>query len=865
MLRFDGTKLFPERIAETKPFELSAPERQLYDHVTNYVRNQFNLAENLAKQRKGNIGFALTILQRRLASSPMAIFQSLRRRREHLEKQLEEAINNRNNHFDSYSKSIDYDEFYDYLDELAEDEQENAEDEIVDSSTAAQNIEELEKEIEILKELDQEALDVLKSDCDQKWKELAELLHSKSMLDDNGEYRKIIIFSEHKDTVKYLYERIARLFGSRKMVACITGGMKRQDRRSVEASFTHDKDVRVLVATDAAGEGINLQRAHLMVNYDLPWNPNRIEQRFGRIHRIGQQRICRLWNMLANDTREGAVFNRLFAKIQQEQASLGGSVFDVLGKIRFTDKKGEDVSLEALLKEAIRSDGNRSVFEDIENRIDNALDTERLRQLIDEHMLARDTMNLSQVMAVKRQMEIAEARKLQPHYIYQFFSAALKLLGGRMIKRSDGRYEIIRIPASILRRTKDMAYGRAVPPKYERICFDKKYVRIEGKANALLMHPGQNLMRGIIEELQARYGENLEQCTLLIDNTGQDDRVRMLYYIQSDIRDATMDSHDNPRLASRRLAFVEMYSDGTAVNSGMAPYLDYETATKEQFDWVKKNLPSIWSCNKDDNMIEAYATTKLIPSHLQEIQNIRNETINKTQNAVKTRLEREIRRQDKLLAKAKEERRDGVKGADGRITLAQGRIDELTARLNARMNELKRQESLTPSPPSILGCALIVPEHVFYPLDYTVRSADAKARKGIEDAGMQAVIQIEKHLGFEPEDVSKEKCGYDIRSCTEGSGNIRFIEVKARIEGADYITVTPNEHITALNKPGSYYLAVVMVEEGSNRVIYLKEPFDNTLDETVKSVNFNIADLISKATYIQKWRISHHGVQEETD
>jgi SNF2 family DNA or RNA helicase len=865
LLRFDGNKLFPERVAETKPFQLSPAERLLYEHVTNYVRNQFNLAENLTKQRKGNVGFALTILQRRLASSPMAIYKSLLRRREHLEKQLEEAINNKNTICGFDSRAVEYDDFYDFLSELPEGEQEATEDEIVDSSTAAQNIEELEKEIEILKSLEQESYEVLRSDCDQKWKELSELLQSDAMYDENGEYRKIIIFSEHKDTVDYLYNRITRLFGSKDAVAVITGGMKREVRRAVEASFTHNKDVKVLVATDAAGEGINLQRAHLMVNYDLPWNPNRIEQRFGRIHRIGQQRKCRLWNMLADDTRESAVFIRLFEKIMQEQASLGGSVFDVLGKIRFSDKDGEDISLEALLKEAIRSDGDTSTYEDIGRRIDSALDTERLRQLIEEDMLAKNTMDVSQVMEVKRQMEIAETRKLQPHYIYQFFSAAFKLLGGRMIKKSEGRYQITFVPQTLLKRAKEITYGMTVPHKYECVCFDKKYVHIEGQPNALLLHPGNILMQSIIDELQQRYKDNLEQCTLLIDRTGQDDKVRMLYYILSDINDATTNNHGHPRLASRRLAFIEMYEDGTAVNSGIAPYLDYEPATEKEYSWVKRNLPNLWTVDDDEKKIEEYATTKLVPLHLDEVSHIRNEIVNKTKAAVENRLKREIRRQDTILAKAREDKRAGVKGAEGRISQAQNRIEELSIRLKYRLEELSRQKALFPLPPSILGRALIIPESVFNVFTSSDKSSDSQARKEMEKAGMLAVLQIEKHLGFVPEDVSAEKLGYDVRSCSEKSGNVRFIEVKARIADADYITITPNEHITALNKPDSFYLAIVMVEDGGCDVIYLKEPFDNNLDETVKSVNFKIENLINKASSKQKWRVLEHGIQEKAD
>jgi superfamily II DNA/RNA helicase len=124
------------------------------------------------------------------------------------------------------------------------------------------------------------------------------------------------------------------------VVIAIHGGMGREERKKAEEAFKQDVVVQVLVATDAAGEGINLQRSHLMVNYDLPWNPNRLEQRFGRIHRIGQTEVCHLWNLVAEETREGDVYLSLLKKLEIEQEALGGRVFDVLGKAIVSIKAG---------------------------------------------------------------------------------------------------------------------------------------------------------------------------------------------------------------------------------------------------------------------------------------------------------------------------------------------------------------------------------------------------------------------------------------------------------------------------------------------------------------------------------------------
>ena len=166
----------------------------------------------------------------------------------------------------------------------------------------------------------------------------------------------------------------------------------------------------VLVATDAAGEGVNLQRAHLLVNYDLPWNPNRIEQRFGRIHRIGQTEVCHMWNLVAFETREGQVFQRLLEKLAEQSKALGGRVFDVLGDEIFEDP------LRDLLIEAVRYGDQPEVRARLDEIVDAAVG-EKLKAALKERALLTEMMSATDVEEIREQMEEAEARKLQPHYI----------------------------------------------------------------------------------------------------------------------------------------------------------------------------------------------------------------------------------------------------------------------------------------------------------------------------------------------------------------------------------------------------------------------------------------------------------------
>src|ERR1044072_4944565 len=416
LLKFDGRPLFPERIAYTVPYKLSPAEAQLYQEVTDYVREECTRAEKLQNdKRAGSVGFALTILQRRLASSPEAIYQSLRRRRERLESRLREVqLLQRGAEVGAALGAVIpafYPDDFEDLEDAPGDELEAAEEEGVDQATAARTTVELHAELGTLRRLEGLALAVRRSGTDKKWRELAGLLHgiftpagiAGEISEGATPYdqvpppvasprQKLVIFTEHRDTLAYLEQRITPLLGRREAVVSIHGGMGREQRAKAQESFKHDPAVQVLVATDAAGEGINLQRAHLMVNYDLPWNPNRIEQRFGRIHRIGQTEVCHLWNLVAEETREGDVYQTLLEKLEQARQSLGGQVFDVLGKLQF-----EGRSLRDLLIEAICYGEKAEIRAKLMQAIANDVDRKQLQNHHEEHALAHGVMDASRV------------------------------------------------------------------------------------------------------------------------------------------------------------------------------------------------------------------------------------------------------------------------------------------------------------------------------------------------------------------------------------------------------------------------------------------------------------------------------------
>jgi SNF2 family DNA or RNA helicase len=413
LVKFDGTPLFPERRAYTVNYNLSDLEAALYEAVTDYVKTEMGKADQLDGKRKGSVGFALTALQRRLASSPEAIFQSLKRRRERLERRLrEEQMGARGQRILAETLAgVPEDD-----DDLNAEEQENLEESLIDQATASQTIAELADEISSLQLLEEQAKALVASGKDRKWDELSRILQNEPQMHDaGGRMRKIIIFSEHRDTLNYLHEKIAGVLGSHDAIVVIHGGVHRDDRRKAEALFRSDPEIRVLVATDAAGEGINLQNANLMVNYDLPWNPNRLEQRFGRIHRIGQQEVCHLWNLVAKETREGDVYFRLLEKLRVVSEALKGQVFNVLGEVF------DGNSLKEMLLEAIRYGDQPEVRARLSQKIDNALDRDHVISILNREALAPESMSPERLFAVKEEMEKAEARRLQPYFVRSFF------------------------------------------------------------------------------------------------------------------------------------------------------------------------------------------------------------------------------------------------------------------------------------------------------------------------------------------------------------------------------------------------------------------------------------------------------------
>lgn len=856
LLKFDGTPLFPERIAYTVSYELSDAEAGLYKAVTDYVREEFNRAEALQNdKRAGTVGFALTILQRRLASSPEAIFQSLRRRRERLEARLRELeLLQRGSSITDIAgamPSLEPEDIED-LEDAPDNEIETAEEEILDQATAARTIVELKAEIDTLRRLESLALAVRRSGNDRKWSELSHLLGEvfkpgvADLANGHAAHQKLVIFTEHRDTLSYLQDQITKYLGRSDAVVCIHGGMGREDRMKVQEAFKYDPQVQVLVATDAAGEGINLQRAHLMVNYDLPWNPNRLEQRFGRIHRIGQTEVCHLWNLVAKGTREGEVFHTLLDKLEEARKALGGQVFDVLGKLQFDGKPLRD-----LLIEAIRYGEQPEVKGRLNQVVAHAFDMKQIQDLFEERAIVHDTMDASRVFKIREDMERAEARRLQPHYIESFFLEAFQRLGGTARQREPRRYELTHVPATIRQRDRQIGVGEPVLPRYERIAFEKTLVAPQGQPLAAFVCPGHPLLDSTIDMILERHKDLLRRGAVLLDERDPGMNPRVIFYLEHAIQDANVTGSGERRVISKRLLYVEIDSSGAMKNLHYAPYLDYKPLVFDEssLSQLLKHPECSWMERNLEQKAQEYAVATVVPEHLQEVRSRRLDLIAKTEAAVKERLTKEISYWDHRAAELKHQEQAGKPNARLNSDEARKRADTLQGRLEKRMRELSLERQIAPLPPVIIGGLLVIPRGLLekimpIPLIGPKPSPDNQA---VAARAREIVMQIERGLGFEPMDREVEKLGYDIESRVPGTGKLRFIEVKGRHAEASTITVTRNEILYSLNKPEDFILAIVEFDRDNHQVHYVRNPFQREPDFGVTSVNYDLADLIKRA------------------
>ncbi len=769
-----GRKLFRKREVQTLSIPMTEAEHVLYQAVTNYVRRWYPRRESSGRfpdRRSRNIALALTVLQRRVTSSLAAIRESLRRRRQKLEVLLRE-----------WSRRLE-EEVLPELDEegLAELADQTAREwesfqERLEGLTAARTPEELKEEIEEINELINLALQAEKAGEEAKVSELRRVLEERLRYYPE---EKLVIFSEFKDTILALRKKIES-WGF--ITAMIHGEMDLEERIAQERIFRNDDRVQVMVATDAAAEGINLQFCRFEINFDLPWNPNRLEQRMGRIHRYGQKRDCYIWNMLYRDTREGDVLRRLLEKIERmkKRPELGDTIYDVISVI-LEGVRLEDLIMEAILK-GNSSEAEKVIEVDIERRV------EEFSRALRENALAGHHIDLS---AVVKDEESSLHQRLVPWDVEFFTRLATQYLGG-VLEPDPRKEKVFRlgIPPALQKEFRSKGY---VPGM--RIAFEREIAR---QANAEFFAPGHPVLEALVDRFLE--GER-PRLALLADPEG---KMGWLWLFRLKVKDG----NDSPVIERMMALFREENGAFSLVDPRWVRNLK---EVPEDFV-IPEELTAELEKIKEEALAEVTARLDPLFREAQE----------------RRRREAEIKRRwlessyDALIAESNTKlfnyHRRQERGEDMRLAIQQeeANLKKLIAEKEERLEALPRETQLSLLEPELEALALVVPL-----TSVSAREGDEEAKKAVERAGMEFVIRYEREQGRNPKDVSERKLGYDIEST--GPEGKRYIEVKA-FATTGPLELTPHEWQIAQRFKDAYWLYVVENALSQPRLTTIRNP-----------------------------------------
>lgn len=779
---FDGSPLFPPRHVTTKPYRLNDDEKRLYNAVTEYVEKSYNKA--LAAEKR-NVAFALLILQRRMASSVRAIRRSLERRRDKLEELL------RLGRWLAERGWVDEDS----LEDAPELERFQREEELVERLTAAETREELQAEISQLSELIRLAKEAERHELETKLTELRKVMEAEHM---QRKSEKLLVFTESRETLEYLAEKL-RAWGY--SVVVLHGGMNLDARIRSEHEFR--ERAQVMVSTEAGGEGINLQFCALMVNYDIPWNPNRLEQRMGRIHRYGQTREVHIYNLVAVDTREGKVMEALFEKIEHIRQALGSDrVFDVIGDIL------PGVSLKDLIVDAVV---HRRSLEEIVAAIERIPDTEAIRRTREAVLegLATRHVDLQKVLGETRR---AKENRLVPEYIERFFSRACHFLSVPLEQRKDGLWRIANVPYQIreVSSTFKIRFGE-IFREYGKLAFDKDTARNQ---QAVFIAPGHALIEAVIERLHTESGPDLQKGAVFADPDGRLDGY--LWFVEGEIRDGAN------TVAGKRLFAIYQPAHG---QMRLVP---------ASILWDLKPIASQGGYGSDANhgAVVAFAVENVLEAYRDELlqQRLRDAEI-KRKYGVRS-LDQMILDSEAKLIDYETRRSRGEEVPEPTIQNELRTKEDLQEKKRKLEESIRWETSLLPQEPRIVGVARVLPEPA---ADSNLREDDT-----IEQIGMEEAMKYERSQNRVPEDVSPQNLGYDVRSTA--IQEVRYIEVKARSRtGA--VALTPNEWLMAHRLGEEYWLYVVENAASQPTLYRVQDPAAKLKpNEVVEIVRYVVTD-----------------------
>lgn len=788
-----GHRLFPDRHAHTVTFKLSREEYDLYKAVTAYI-NQF--LPQASGRKKASVALARTVLQRRLASSAMAIYESIRRRMERQEELLKEFEDLPQAQLAKRLAQVQGRAVDAELDE--DDLDDEARDRLADECTAAVELDQLRSEIAALRDLLGQARRVRDNARDSKLASLRECLDKAEFHELQDGRGKLLIFTEHRDTLKYLREHLARWGYS---TCQIHGGLNPHERKHAQEEFR--TSCQICVATEAAGEGINLQFCRLMINYDLPWNPTRLEQRLGRIHRIGQEREVHAFNFVASDSEEGQVIvegrilHRLLEKLDQMRDVLADRVFDVIGEVLSLN----DVNLPDMLREAAHDPRRLEEYLDQIERMDPG----RLQQYEKATGIALAQANVD-FSAFQRSNAEAEERRLMPRYVEQYFLNACREIGLKIEARADGLWRIDHVLADL--RSDRLSSVRRVgkpDPSYRKTTFHKEYLEQDQHLDAVLLGPGHPLYATVDERLNEVLRPLAGSIAVYLDDASES--AYWLHFFELTVKG--QNTKGEPQTLHGEL--VAIREDLTGHSS-------------ERFSMVPAD------CLLD------------LPAHPNPPAEVPPQDPAPASDFLKStyQMEQRQRCQEERLHFVKVCREYLARSFDARIRAAQDRVMSLRSReaispeiaiarqraendladlqrtSTERMTGLERLVLARHGPVRHIATAIVMPPGADVAAELA-EELDPEIRRRSEKAAEDIVVAFENAQGWECERVGHLKIGFDIRSLgpadpqtgyrdpTEG---IRRIEVKGRAKGQP-IRLTTNEWYKAAHLGDSYWLYVV--------------------------------------------------------
>jgi superfamily II DNA or RNA helicase len=847
----DGKRLFPDRHAITVAFSLNSEEFTLYKAVTAYI-NEFMPQQS--GQRRSSAALARTVLQRRLASSACAIHESLKRRlqkQENLLKELEGlSPRDRAKRLTALQGRLpDAEQEEDDLDDEARDQ-------LLDEYTAALELDQLGREIVELKVIAEQARRVRESAGDSKLAALKKCLGEAQFAELKDGRGKLLIFTEHRDTLNYLKENLAKW----NYTTCeIHGGMNPHERKHAQELFRTSS--QICTATEAAGEGINLQFCHLMINYDMPWNPTRLEQRLGRIHRIGQERDVYAYNFVATDSEdghpiiEGRILHRLLEKLDQMHEALEGRVFDVIGEVLSLN----DVNLPEMMREAAYDPRRLEEYIDQIDRIDPG----KLKAYEEATGIALARGHVDFTGFQKQNLEIEE-RRLMPRYVEAQFIAAAKEIGLRTEPRADGLWRIEHVLAD-LRSDRLEAVRKLGKPDvaYRKIAFDKARLEDDAHVDAVLLGPGHPLYAAVDEKLNERLTALVGNVACYEDPLSQ--TAYALHFFEIAIRGKDTKGKDVP-----------LYGELVAVREEVVPLVHQmggESGVRAEGRY--EVVPSDILLN--------------LPPHPKPPMEIEPVNPQPAADFLKTTYQLECR------ARCQEERQQFAriireyldKSFDARIKKAQERamllaaevgskpeyklpaeearkqVDELQRTRTERLDGLKRLEIARTGPVRHVATALVLPPTAGDTADLSslFGDVDPKTELAAEEFVINHLVAKE---GFRREDCQRvgnarfagnKREGFDIRAVklldeATGAMEVRRIEVKGRQRGGN-IVLTTNEWFKAQQLGEHYWLCVVWDPLGqSPELVSIQNPvqkLDHAKREIIASRYYEIpADVVEK-------------------